>query len=140
MRNLVAIVLLLSTGCVTSPAAAPRTTTEGLSDAVAVVQRQLDAYNARNADAFAATYAPDVKIYNFPDKLLMSGREELRQRYGAVFAASPKLHARILNRVVRGNFVIDDEHVTGRGEAGEIRAVAIYEVRDGLIQNVWFIR
>lgn len=106
----------------------------------AVVQLQLEAYNAGDLDAFAATYAPDIRIYDHPDRLLMSGIDQLRERYGALFDAAPELHASIDRRIVRGMFVIDHETVTGRPDGGMIEAVAIYEVRSGRIQNVWFIR
>jgi hypothetical protein len=36
------------------------------SDPVAVVQRQLDAYNARDLAWFVACYAPTVKVYRPP--------------------------------------------------------------------------
>ena len=35
-------------------------------DAVAVVQRQLDAYNARDLAAFVACYRDDVRVYRPP--------------------------------------------------------------------------
>jgi len=35
--------------------------------------------------------------------------------------------------------VIDHEEVTGMPDGRTVRAVAIYEVRDGKIRNVWFI-
>lgn len=105
-----------------------------------IVQRQLDAYNRRDLDAFAATYAADVKLHMHPDTVRTSGMAELRKDYGLFFAENPKLHATITKRIVQGNFVIDQEHVTGIEGGGEIRAVAIYYIRDGKIQNVWFIR
>lgn len=43
-----------------------------------VVQIQLDAYNRRDIDAFLDTYADDVKMYNFPDKLTTSGKAEMK--------------------------------------------------------------
>lgn len=110
------------------------------SNAEQVVQAQLDAYNRRDIDAFMATYAPDLKLYAHPDRLTASGQEQVREQYARLFANTPGLHAEVANRIVQGSFVIDQEVVTGLPGGGEIRAVAIYEVRDGLIQNVWFVR
>ena len=104
-----------------------------------VVQAQLDAYNSHDIDAFMATYAPDLKLYTHPDRLMASGAEQVREQYGRLFANTPNLNARVAKRTVQGRFVIDQEIVTGLPNGGEMSAVAIYEVRDGLIQNVWFI-
>lgn len=102
----------------------------------AVVQRQLDAYNARDIDALLATYAPDARQYEHPARLLASGAAEMRARMALRFQ-EPDLHARLLRRAVMGNIVIDHEEVThnfpeGRGK---VDMVAIYEVVDGRIAS-----
>ena len=104
---------------------------------VDVVQEQLEAYNARDLDRFAATYAEDIRIYRMPSaEPAISGMAQLRETYRARFA-SPNLHATIVNRIVIGNKVIDQEHVVGIRET-PVEAVAVYEVADGLIRAVWF--
>jgi len=105
-----------------------------------VVQQQVNAYNARNTDAFLATYSPEIKIYNHPDNLLYSGHEEMRQHYQFLFESNPNLHVQIVKRIVAGNYVIDREKITGRSDQNIRHAVAIYHIQDGLIQKVWFIR
>jgi hypothetical protein len=108
--------------------------------AQAVVQRQLDAYNARDLDALMATYAPGVLAYEHPVTLLANGAAELRARQALRFQ-EPNLHARLLNRIVLGNTVIDHEMVTrtfAEG-TGTLEMTAIYEVRDGLIARAWFM-
>jgi imidazolonepropionase-like amidohydrolase len=104
-----------------------------------IVQRQLNAYNARDIDAFLATYHPQVRIYGFPDKLELQGHAAMRREYERLFTGSPALHAQVPRRIVAGNHVIDEEVVTGLPGGGTIRATAIYEVVDGLISRVWFI-
>ena len=101
-----------------------------------VVQRQLDAYNARDIDALLATYAPDARQYEHPGKLLATGAAEMRERMAQRFA-EPNLHARLLQRVVMGNIVIDHEEVTRSFPegAGRVDMVAIYEVVGGKIQS-----
>lgn len=107
------------------------------TDAATVVQRQLDAYNARDLDAFAATYSSHARLYRMPSaEPFVAGQQQLRERYRERFA-SPGLHAQILARIVLGNKVIDHERVVGiRSEP--IEAVAVYEVAGGLIEAVWF--
>ncbi len=105
----------------------------------AVVQAQLEAYNARDIDAFIATYADDVKLFELPDKLLSEGTATMRERYGKLFK-DERLHATIVNRIALGNTVIDHERVrlTFPQGPGTVEAVAIYEVSDGKITKVWF--
>ena len=102
-----------------------------------IVQRQLEAYNARDLDAFAATYADDIRIFRMPSmEPAISGRAQLTDTYRERFK-SPSLHAEILARIVLGNKVIDHERVVGIREH-PIEALAVYEVVGGLIRTVWF--
>ena len=107
--------------------------------AESVVQAQLEAYNARDIDAFIATYADDVKLFELPDRLLSEGTAPMRERYGKLFK-DERLHATIVNRIVMGGTVVDHErvHLTLPQGPGTLEAIAIYEVRDGKITKVWF--
>ena len=108
--------------------------------AEAVVQRQLDAYNAHDLEALLATYAPDAEQFEHPDKLLARGTEQIRARFVSRFQ-EPNLHARLLQRIVIGNTVIDSELVTRTfpGGPGQLELVAIYEVQHEQIARAWFI-
>lgn len=104
-------------------------------------QRQLDAYNARDLEAFLAAYAPDCTVRSLPaGTVLMEGREAMRERYAALFADHPDVHCVLVHRIEHECFVVDHEHVTGLKADEVVHAVAMYEVRDGLIANVWFLR
>lgn len=102
----------------------------------AVVQRQLDAYNARDVDALLATYAPDARQFEHPGKLVASGAAQIRERMALRFQ-EPDLHARLVQRVVMGNVVIDHELVTRTFPEGPgtVDVVAIYEVAGDKIQS-----
>lgn len=110
------------------------------ADPASVVQRQLEAYNARDVDAILATYAPDAQQFEFPDKLLATGAAQLRERFAARFQ-EPNLHAQLLSRTVLGNKVIDHEQVTRTFPEGpgKIQLIAIYEVQAGKIAKAWFM-
>ncbi|AXT52851.1 hypothetical protein D1818_19225 [Aquimarina sp. BL5] len=104
-----------------------------------IVDKQLMAYNGRNIDAFVNTYSEDIKIYDFPDRFKTSGHSELRRIYGMLFKNTPSLHCIIKKRLVMVTIVIDQELV--QLNAGiTIRAVAVYEVKNGLIDRVTFIQ
>jgi hypothetical protein len=110
------------------------------SDPEAVVQRQLDAYNARDIEALVATYAEEAQQFEHPSKLLASGSAELRERFAVRFK-EPNLHAKLIHRIVMGSVVIDQEKVTRTFPegTGTINLIAIYEVQKGRIAKAWFI-
>ena len=103
-----------------------------------IVQKQLDAYNARDLDGFLATYSEDIELYDYPNELFMQGKEQMRKRYAAFFEKTPDLHCEIKKRIVIGNKVIDEEHIMANG--AKFSTVAIYEVENGKIAKVTFLR
>lgn len=105
-----------------------------------IVQQQLEAYNARDLEAFLATYADDAELFGFPATAQTRGKDEMRKRYALRFS-DPILHAAIVNRMVMGNVVIDHERVrcTLPEGPGVMEAIAIYEVKDGKIARTTFI-
>ncbi len=132
-RNLSHIHRIIRGGVVLDPSALAPDEPEALA------QRQLNAYNAHDLDAFVAVYAPDVEIRDLDGKIVVEGREPFRKLYAERFARSPQLHCELVKRMVLGSFVIDEERVTGAGPA-PIHAAAIYEIKDGLIARVRFLR
>lgn len=103
-----------------------------------VVQRQLDAYNARDLDAFVACFAEDVTVWRLPDTVpALQGRAALATFYASERFNRIDLHAELLNRMVLGDKVVDHERIRGIGP-GPYEAVAVYRVADGLIRAVWF--
>ncbi len=108
------------------------------NDPASVAQQQLNAYNAHDLEAFLQPYAEDVEIYQFPDKLQMKGKTEMRERYQFI-TKTPKLYCNLLNRIVQGNMVIDQEEVFGFGDK-PVYASAIYIIEKGEIKKVYFQR
>ena len=109
------------------------------TDPASVVQRQLDAYNARDLDALLACYAPDAEQFVLHGTRLAKGHAEMRPRFAARFA-EPNLRATLLQRTAMGAVVIDHERITrtfaeGRGT---VEMLCIYEIADGLIQRASF--
>jgi putative hydrolase of HD superfamily len=110
------------------------------TDPVAVVQRQLDNYNAQNLDGFANTFAVDAEVFiNLGDSVAgIVGRDQIRERYGRMFRDNPGNKSTLIGRMVQGNFVFDHEWITGR--ENDLKIMAIYEVEEGLIKRCWFAR
>lgn len=110
-----------------------------MEDVTRPVQKQLEAYNARDIDAFMSWWAEDCKYYAFPATLLAEDAEGIRKRHIERFR-EPDLFGKLLHRIVVGNMVIDHETVTRTFNAGrgEIDVVCIYEIVDGLIAKAWF--
>lgn len=70
---------------------------------------------------------------------LEDGHAKIRARHLERFQ-EPDLHGRLVNRIVNGDIVVDQEIVTRTfaDGPGEIRVVAIYEVRGPHIAQAWF--
>jgi imidazolonepropionase-like amidohydrolase len=101
-----------------------------------LIQRQVNAYNARNLDAFLATYADNIELYNFPDSLIGKGKEGMSKIYGDLFTKLSYLHCEIVNRIKLNNTIIDHERVKFNEKV--VDAIAIYEIKEGKILKVTF--
>lgn len=105
-----------------------------------VVQAQLEAYNAHDLDTFVACYADDVAIHSLSsDKPPRKGLRVLQEDYIFLKEVPKAYRAERVNRIVSGPIVVDHELIRGLPpERGVPEAIAVYEVRDGKILNVWF--
>lgn len=103
------------------------------------VKLQLEGYNKRDINMFASAFSDTVKVYRQPGVLTYQGIEELRKRYGQMFANTPDLHCEIVNRIVAGNVVIDHEKVQRKKDIPRTDAIAVYRIKDDKIVEVTFI-
>ncbi len=104
-----------------------------------LIQAQLDAFNAKDVEAFLRTYAADATQFTLHGAPLAQGHDQLRERYVARFQ-EPDLHARLLSRTIVGNIVTDAELITRNFPEGKgtLEMLCIFEVVDGLIQRASF--
>jgi hypothetical protein len=98
-----------------------------------VIDRLIVALNAGDVDAFIDCYAEDATIENGNDEVMARGHDDLRAKYGGMFERMPEIRVEVLARTNVGEFVVQEERVTGRGEAQ--RHVAVYLLRDDRIQR-----
>jgi hypothetical protein len=120
------------------PAPAARPASDTLP--AAVVQRFVDAANARDAAAMSALVAPGAVFGRFPGgAVLAASRDSVHALYARRFARrSPSFRITVHPRIVEGDLVIDQEHFNGTPhERG--RATWMYQVRGGLIHRAWVL-
>ncbi len=111
-----------------------------MSSAAEVVAQSVAAYNVRDLEAFVIGFDPDVEMFEMPaGERTAHGLAAVRERYRALFQASPALHAQILHRAVLGDVVTDHELVTGRA-GGDLEFSITYQVVTGRIRRVWTTR
>ena len=103
------------------------------------VDEHVDAYNTRDLERFLACYAPDCVIEDGRGNVLMRGREEMRAHFARVFGESPELHCEIVHRACVGDYVVDEERITGRVD-GDQHGVVVSHVAGGLIDHQRYIR
>jgi uncharacterized protein (TIGR02246 family) len=106
----------------------------------AVVQRFVDAANARDADAMAALVAPDALFARFPGgQVIAQKRDGIREHYSRQLRGLPgEFQITVRSRIVEGQFVIDQERFTAMPD-GRQQATWMYLVRDGLIHRAWVL-
>ncbi len=102
-----------------------------------VVNKRMEFYNLHNFSEFIQLYEDDVKIYTYPDKLLGTGTDNITSIFKPKFA-SKSIHVEIVSQMNNGNYVINHEIVSENGI--DTKYVSIYEVKDGLIKSVKFVR
>ena len=134
--SLVALVAVLALPVRAQEAAPPRTRADTMPEAV--VQRFVDAANARDAAAMSALVAPEAVFQRFPGgEVMAEGRDGVRALYTKLLPGlAPGTRVTVERRIVEGNLVIDHERFTVT-PAEQRRATWIYQVRAGLIERAW---
>jgi hypothetical protein len=107
---------------------------------VEVVQRQLDAFNGHDLEAFMPLFAEDVVIYDLLDgHVVLRGIDSFRERYVEVFRERPLVRAELGGRLALGRIVVDHEHLTDGDQHPPEEALAIYEVEGEVVTRMWFV-
>jgi hypothetical protein len=106
-----------------------------------ITQRQLDAYNAQDLDAYCGYFTDDVVVADVGAEPNLRGNAAYRERYTGAFAKFPKNKAELLSRIVLGNVVIDHERVDrGDGVTPVFEVAAIYTFNGDKIARVDFAK
>jgi hypothetical protein len=113
-----------------------------MSVATDVVDAQIEAYQAKDVERFLSCYAEDASVVLFDGTLMFADKRVMREQYGKLFADSPGLHLTIADRMTAGDFVVDEEQVSGMhfGDMPtEMTALSVYRVTDGKIARVMLL-
>ena len=100
-----------------------------------MIDRQIDAYNARDIDGFLDCYASEAVIEDGRSNVLMRGREEIRAEYEPFFHDFPSLRGEVIQRISVGSWTVDEEVISG-WQPQPVTAVVAYHVEDGRIDRV----
>ena len=103
------------------------------------VAEHVRAYNERDLDRFLACFSADCVIEDARGTVLARGQEDLRMHFGRVFDESPDLHCEIVHRARVGDYVVDEERITGR-VGGDQHGVVVSHIGGGVIDHQRFIR
>ena len=104
-----------------------------------VIDTQVAAFRDRDLERFMATYSDDAVIRDFRGTVMMASPVVMREMYAQLFTGSPDLKVDVPNRIEVGDYVVDEEHLSGFNMAGypsEMTALVTYWVRDGKISEV----
>ena len=104
-----------------------------------VVQAAIEAYHAHDLDRCLSYYAPDVVVKDADGNVTLDGSEAVRARYARSMAEQPDIHYDIPHRISLGEFVVDEELVTGFTKPGSpagLGAVLVYRFSGHLIREI----
>lgn len=124
---------LLAGATAIASAPAPRTPEQ-------VVRAYTQAANDGDLEKFLAQYAPGIRKYRFPGELASEGIEHNRRVYTRAFASYPDLRVEILDLIVQDEIVVVRDRVTGRPDGKTADEITVYEVKDGLITNIVYVK
>lgn len=136
---LVSLLLLAAPGNAAEPSTAPED----------VVRRYVQAWNDDALDTFLGQTAPNARTYRpsadpnvLIGELTPGSGDPVRRRatYQALFARQPRVRVDIIETMQHDDLVVSRERITGLPDGRTGEELTIYQVRDGLIRNVWHIR
>jgi hypothetical protein len=117
-------------------------------DPQAVVRADVQALNDGNAASLLALFAPQARIFKVPqdpDRLTgdlsdkMGTQEQRKAFFGEMLARRPLVRTDLLATVAAGDLVAAKLKFTNPDGSPPGYGLAIYRVRDGLIQDLWHI-
>lgn len=108
-----------------------------------VVRAYAAAWNAGELEGFIALHSPDVHKYQRADptsefRLTTEGRDVVKEKYQPLFAKPSRVKVEIVSVTSLGEIVVTRDRVSG-GDGHVSNELTMYDVRDGLIHNIWYL-
>ncbi len=110
------------------------------SENTSVIDRLVTAYNLHDARDFADCFSKNAVHGTLHAETQQQGREAIYSRYVEVFSLHPENRTEVVHRIAFGAFVIDHERIKRSATVESFDVVAIYTVRNGLIDRCEFVR
>ncbi len=109
-----------------------------------VVREYAASWNAGDLDAFLELHSPDVHKYRRADatsefQLTTAGRDVVREKYQPLFAKTPRVSVEIAEMTSLGEIVVTRDRVSGAADGHVSHELTMYQVREGLIHNIWYL-
>lgn len=102
-----------------------------------IIDKQVETFNSKDLNGFASCFSDSVEVRNFPNIGLYAGRSKIKANYGQHMAENFDTQVEVVQRIVMGDVIIDEEIVKENGET--YHQAAIYEVENGQIKSMTFI-
>jgi uncharacterized protein (TIGR02246 family) len=107
-----------------------------------LVDAQIEAYRAKDIEQFLSYYADDAAVVMFDGTVMFGSKQAMREAYGKLFADSPDLQVTIASRMTSGEYVVDEEHLSGfhfDDMPTDMVSVSVYHVTDGKIARLMLL-
>lgn len=129
-RNALCLALLLVSSLIGMP-------TRAADSPLATARALVDAFNRHDPEAMAALVSSDFELYYVDDKgaaaLALRGPEQLAEEMRGYFSQRPDVRSTMTGTIDGPTFVAFREQIVGGRSS-----LAVYEVREGRIQRVWY--
>ncbi|PIP83608.1 MAG: hypothetical protein CO113_15365 [Elusimicrobia bacterium CG_4_9_14_3_um_filter_62_55] len=103
--------------------------------AFTVIQCQFEAYNARDLASFLDCYSDDI-IIELDGTVVIDSKDGMRASYSKLFSENPDIRCRVASRRSDGDWIIDEEEVSGLVTGETKKATVSYCVQDSRIVKV----
>ncbi|HET6331098.1 MAG TPA: SgcJ/EcaC family oxidoreductase [Holophagaceae bacterium] len=131
-----AIPMLLASALCGQTPAPPAAPSSGL---MAIVQRQMDAYNAHDAKAYTACFTPDAQFVRHPGITALSGQDEIYKSFAKFFREHKDARLRVIYRSELGPTTVIEHQVTEGADKNALPGLVIYKIQNGLIAAAWIV-
>lgn len=104
------------------------------------VERAVSAFNAHDAAGFAALFADDGVMVEYPDRVVGRGRAAVRDYIGGMFKSFPAAKVELVDRIDLGQRQITRERFERGDGSPPYEAGLVYNLAEGGIERLDFVR